>query len=279
VAAACSLAVLCGLLALAPLSASARSGDAAKGNAVAKKSIIGGQVADPAAWPFAAGLLFDGSLGCGGSVLSATKVLTAAHCAIGFDISRMSVVTGRANLADPSVGQVHQLTAATVHPEYESTGRYDIAVLTLATPTTAAPVALAANPEANTLVKPGKRLSVAGWGSQKPAGGNLSNVLKKVNLRVLRPRNCLFTFGFDLFIPQTMVCAQGTKKIGKKKKRQFTSACRGDSGGPVVASTPAGVRQVAVVSFGPRKCGRVYPAVYAKVAPAGGFIASAMAAP
>jgi secreted trypsin-like serine protease len=131
----------------------------------------------------------------------------------------------------------------------------------------------------NAALAPGRRVFVAGWGSQKPAGGNLSNVLKQATLKVLRARECLFTFGPDMFVPQTMFCAQGSKKLGKKSKKQFTSACRGDSGGPVVANTPAGLRQVGVVSFGPRKCGRVFPAVYARVAAGADFIAAAIAAP
>ena len=96
---------------------------------------------------------------------------------------------------------------------------------------------------------------------------------------MLRARPCLSIFGPHNFNPQTMLCGQGTKKVGNKRKKQFTSACRGDSGGPVIANTAAGVRQVGVVSFGPRKCGKIFPAVYAKVSSGSDFIAAAVAAP
>jgi secreted trypsin-like serine protease len=267
----CALALLGGLTAVAAA--------ASPGGPKARPSIVGGKAANPANWPFAAAVLFNGQIGCGGSVLAPTKVLTAAHCAYGVDLSRLTVVTGRPNLADPTAGETSTVASAAVHPSYADSGTHDLAVLTLTTPTSAAAATPASASESAAALKPGKKVFVAGWGSQKPAGGNLSSVLKQVALRALRARFCLFTFGFDLFYPQTMLCAQGTKKLGNKRKRQFTSACRGDSGGPVVANTPAGVRLVAVVSFGPRKCGRVYPAVYAKVAAGADFIAAAVAAP
>ena len=62
----------------------------------AGKAIIGGSVADPAAWPFEAAILRKGRLHCGGSVIAPTKILTAAHCALGFSATQLSVVTGRA---------------------------------------------------------------------------------------------------------------------------------------------------------------------------------------
>jgi secreted trypsin-like serine protease len=271
-AAGCALAVSCALVpVISPALAASKS-------PTARPSVVGGRVADPAAWPFAAAILFDGSVGCGGSVVAPTKILTAAHCALAEGVSHLQVVTGRPNLADGTVGQVSAVTAATVHPDYESTGQHDLAVLTLAQPTTAAPATPAGAGDSAALA-PGKRVVIAGWGSQKPAGGNLSNVLKQTTLKVHRARDCFFVYGPDVFVPQTMFCANGTKLIGKKSKKQHTSACRGDSGGPLVANTPSGVRQVGVVSFGPRKCGRVYPAVYARVAAGADFIASAIAAP
>ncbi len=268
-AASCALALSC---ALVPVVAAAKEGP------TARPSIVGGKVADPAAWPFAAAILFDGRVGCGASVLSSTKVLTAAHCALGISLTRLQVVTGRPNLADPGAGQSSGVLSATVHPDFTVTGDHDLAVLRLATPTSA-PAVIPATPSDNGAIAPGKRVQVAGWGSQKPGGGSISAVLKQTTLRVLRARPCLSIFDPHNFNPGSMFCAQGTKKIGKKSKKQFTSACRGDSGGPVIANTPAGVRQVGVVSFGPRKCGKVFPAVYAKVSSGSDFIAAAVAAP
>ena len=271
-------AAIAGIAALcAPLFAATATADSS-GGPTAKSSIVGGKVADPAVWPFAAAILFDGQVGCGGSVLAPTKILTAAHCALGIPLARLQVVTGRPNLADPSVGQTSSVSSATVHPDYVNSGQHDLAVLNLAQATTATPVTPATASD-NGALKPGKRVLVAGWGSQKPAGGRLSSVLKQTIMKVHRARDCLFVFGPDMFVPQTMFCANGTKLIGKKRNKQHTSACRGDSGGPLIASTPAGVRQVGVVSFGPRKCGKIFPAVYARVAAGADFIASAVAAP
>jgi secreted trypsin-like serine protease len=46
--------------------------------------IVGGNLADPAEYPSQVSIRSLGSHGCGGTIISETWVLTAAHCLTGF---------------------------------------------------------------------------------------------------------------------------------------------------------------------------------------------------
>jgi secreted trypsin-like serine protease len=77
-----------------------------------------------------------------------------------------------------------------------------------------------------------------------------------------------------------MICALGRKIRRIHSRLPFhTTSCIGDSGGPVVANTPAGPRLVGVVSAGPFPCGLDAPSIYARVSSRLGFITRAAATP
>jgi hypothetical protein len=78
----------------------------------------------------------------------------------------------------------------------------------------------------------------------------------------------------------TMICALG-KLIRRFHSRLpfHSTSCSGDSGGPVIADTPAGARLVGLVSAGPFPCGLGGPSVYARVASRLGFIRRAAGLP
>jgi secreted trypsin-like serine protease len=236
----------------------------------AQGSIVGGYRADPAEWPFIAVLYVGGRFNCGGSVISSTEVLTAAHCARGVRVSKMRIVTGRPNLKETSVGQTIAVAAKRVHPDYAINQRHDLAVLTLAEPTIAPPVMIASEAEDATFSVPGTALRVAGYGARDLFGYLFPRLLKQTVERVLSTRRCRRVYG-RFFSGRTMICAQGGRIPFARGIR--TQVCRGDSGGPLVADTPAGPRQLGVVSFGGFFCGDPYsPSSYARVADALDFI-------
>ena len=138
----------------------------ASASATAHSSIVGGKKADFSQWPFAVTLFYRRHLICGGSVIAPTRVLTAAHCAVGLKVKRMRIVANRPRLRDTSVGERIDVVAKAVHPDYKRTLRHDFAVLTLAHATTAPPVALATPEEDVTASAPGVLLRVAGWGPE-----------------------------------------------------------------------------------------------------------------
>lgn len=239
----------------------------------AHSSVVGGGPADPAQWQFNVAIFRKGHLHCGGSVISATRVLTAAHCVAGFNLANFQVIAGRPDLRNPSVGEMIPVASGRVHPDFEQTALHDIAVLDLAQPTTMTPIALATPEQAAALALPGAQLRVAGYGAVKPFGVRLSPVLKATIEQVRTDQRCLRAYTRDLYAPESMLCALGPKRKHPGHFKIHTSACSGDSGGPLVADTPSGPLEIGTVSYGGALCGLpAAPTVYSRVSTALDFI-------
>jgi trypsin len=240
----------------------------------AHASVVGGGRADPAQWPFAVAIFRKGRMHCSGSVIAPTKVLTAGHCVAGFNVANLQVIIGRPTLRDTAAGQVIGVTSGRVHPDFEQTGLHDVAVLTLAQPTSVTPVALATPQQDAALGAAGAQLQVAGYGATNPFGTHLSGFLKTTTEQVRTENRCLKAYTSDLFAPESMICALGARRKKAGRFKIHTSACSGDSGGPLVASTPTGPIELGTVSFGGALCGLPSaPSVYSRVSASLGFIA------
>jgi secreted trypsin-like serine protease len=238
-------------------------------------SIVGGGPADPTQWPYAVAIFRKGHMHCGGSVIGPTKVLTAGHCVAGFNLARFQVIVGRPNLRDQATGQAIAVSSGRVHPDFEQTGLHDVAVLNLAQPTSAPPIALANAAQSVAATAPGTRLRVAGYGAVNPFGSRLSPFLKSTFEIVRTDRRCLKAYTKDLYASESMLCALGPKRKKPGRFKIHTSACSGDSGGPLVADTPTGTIEVGTVSFGGALCGLPSaPTVYSDVATSLDFISS-----
>jgi trypsin len=267
-----SAAVLLALSCSAGVIVAAPAGGAPK----AGKAIIGGSVADPAAWPFEAAILRKGRLHCGGSVIAPTKILTAGHCVLGFNLAQFSVVTGRAILSDDATGQTLPVASAAVHPDFANTMRHDVAVLTLAAPTSSPRIALPTAEQAAAATAPGTLLRVAGWGARHPLGGALANALRKTTERVRVNKRCRRAYR-SFYSGGAMLCAMGKRLRKYKRAPIHSTACSGDSGGPLVADASSGPIVVGTVSFGSPVCGfAASPTVYSRVSDSLPFIQSAL---
>ena len=261
-----ALALACALTGLA-----APAGGAAAPRA--HSSVVGGGRADPVQWPFAVAIFRKGHMHCSGSVIGPTKVLTAGHCVAGFNLANFQVIVGRSDLRDQAGGQIIAVSSGRVHPDFEQTGLHDVAVLNLAQPTSAPPIALAISAQSTSLIQPGVSLRVAGYGATNPFGSQLSPFLKSTSEIVRTDRRCLKAYTRDLYAPESMLCALGAKRKKPGRFRIHTSACSGDSGGPLVADTPTGAVEVGTVSFGGSLCGLpAAPTVYSRVASSLDFI-------
>lgn len=266
-------AALCAVAVAVAAAVPAAPADAGERRATA--SIIGGQRADPAQWPYAAAIFRKGRFHCSGTVIAPTKVLTAAHCVDGFRPAELAVITGRVDHRHDPGGQVFGVVAATPHPDFHKRQIHDIGVITLDGATTAKPVLLPTREEGATYGFPGQFLRVAGWGARHPFGVDLSTVLRTVTEQIRSDRRCRRAYR-RLFVVTTMICSTGRRIKGFGRPRIHETACSGDSGAPLIADLARGAVVIGTVSFGGAFCGLgSTPTVYSRVSDSLAFISTA----
>ena len=214
-------------------------------------AIVGGAAAAEGAYPFMAAITDNsGFQFCGGSVISSTWVITAAHCVQGEQANKVKVVTGRTNLGNTSQGQSIQAAQIVVNPNYDGHG-FDAALIRLSTATTAPPITVATASHDSFEVA-GTVLRVIGWGDQtNTLGLTATNQLREVDVKVVADNQCGQTnFGFDA---PTGVCASDILK----------DSCQGDSGGPMFHNATRVL--IGLVSYGTGCAVPGFPGVYSEV--------------
>ncbi|MEU0784869.1 trypsin-like serine protease [Streptomyces sp. NPDC006173] len=240
----------------------ARKTSLSAGTSTAKidPKIIGGTTTSIGTAPFMAQLWYydeanDIGFFCGGSVVSPTKILTAAHCVKGYDWkANGAVITGTSQLASgstlPQGATVSAPWRQWNHPSYSSTTiDNDIAVITLANPVSAKPIRMTTSGDTASYTSADAKLF--GWGRTSSTTDDISQTLKTATLPINSDTTCKSAYGGD-FVAGHMVCA-GTKATGTDAGT--TTACNGDSGGPLIVKDSAGVnRIVGVVSWGVEDC-------------------------
>jgi secreted trypsin-like serine protease len=195
---------------------------------------------------------------CGGSLIAAQVVLTAAHCVLDSSgatvtVSDIEVVLGKRDLAAPSGGEHLAVARIQVPASYRRTRSPDVAVVTLASPSAQTPIGLVSR---SVDWRPGTRSRVAGWGLTRE-GGKPSHVLRHVSIPILRGADCRRAYGSS-FRSTSMLCA-GALKGGK-------DSCQGDSGGPLmVRGQDRQLLLAGVVSWGNGCARRGFPGIYARV--------------
>ena len=180
---------------------------------------------------------------CGGTLISSTHVLTAAHCfedkGVFIAASSIRVLLGEHNVADNEFTSV-DVAEIINHPNYDSrTTDNDYAILRLENRVTfnnkVSPACLPADLSstyANVLA------TATGWGSLRFEGPS-PNVLQEVDVTVVTNAECNRAYRGK--ITSNMVCAADSGK----------DSCEGDSGGPLIA--PENGRQALVRTLYPRK--------------------------
>ncbi len=265
----------------------------------AKASIIGGAPASIASFPFQVAL-YDPQAGspaagffCGGVIVDATHVVTAAHCITGGggrqagSAATIEVLAGSSTLEDPtepgSVRDPVQSGAVDSHYSAQSS-QDDVALLTLARPlwpgsvapslngvNTIAPLPLdpeKASAHANPNVTPAIVATASGWGDVNPAPNGSPSYptsLRAVRMPLVSDSVCEEQYAsIEQPISSSMICAGGG--------RSHVDTCYGDSGGPLVvdqdtpAQPPGDYVLVGLVDFGNGCAQPGYAGVYTRIA-------------
>ncbi|KAJ8730741.1 hypothetical protein PYW08_002154 [Mythimna loreyi] len=227
--------------------------------------IVGGAVAPVFAHPYLAGLLIDivgltSPSACGGSLLSSTRVLTAAHC--WFDgrnqAHRITVVLGSQFLFHGGVRV--PASAIAIFPTYDSrTFANDIAMLYL-------PVRVPLSGQIQPIALPtGKLLQMdytdelvtaAGYGRYSDVTNPTTNTqARNVMLEVISLAKCRSFYGN--LVQDSNICTNGYGGVG---------ICQGDSGGPLTMNVQGQQVLIGVSSFVARDgCELEYPSAFARV--------------
>ncbi|XP_013197969.1 brachyurin [Amyelois transitella] len=227
--------------------------------------IVGGVPAALGQYPYQAGLISDivGLTGrgvCGGSLVTASRVITAAHC--WFDGQnqawRITVVLGSVLLF--SGGNRIETSAVATHPSWlPLLVRNDVAVIYLPTPVTlSATINTIALPSGNQLSEnfAGSTATASGFGVTSDGSGiSTDQFLSHVSLNVITNSVCSYAFPFIL--QSSNICTSGVGGIG---------VCGGDSGGPLVVQRDGRPVLIGITSFGSALgCEINLPSAYARV--------------
>ncbi|XP_050293726.1 trypsin-4-like [Anthonomus grandis grandis] len=213
--------------------------------------IVGGQDANIQDYPYQVSIMLDSSHVCGGSILTTTFILSAAHCF--YEVSSPSRFTIRVGSSSrTSGGTVLQVLKINSHSSFNfDTFDYDVAVVQLASAMTfgtgVQPIQL---PTATTSFSNGQIAVATGWG-YVANDGPLASVLQVVTIPLITTTTCRTKYYGSDPISDRMICAGSAGK----------DSCTGDSGGPLVSN---GI-QLGIVSWGD-VCGQAStPGVYTKI--------------
>ncbi|MFG3587766.1 S1 family peptidase [Streptomyces sp. NPDC047990] len=196
----------------------------APGAVAAPQPIVGGTTTTTAAYPFMMQIT-DASQHqfCGGTLVAADKVVTAAHCVTGETAAGVRVVGGRTYL-DGTNGTVGKVSRIWVHPGYtDATSGDDVAVLTLSASMPYTPAAYVGATDTRVYAA-GTTARIVGWGTTSENGAS-SDRLRTATVPIVSDAGCGSAYGSG-YVASDMVCA-GYPNGG-------TDTCQGDSGGPLL---------------------------------------------
>ena len=231
--------------------------------------IINGDPANEGEYPAQGYLEVETSAGfgaCGGTVVSPTKFLTAAHCAVEVaadnSIEALPPSAFVVGLGDVTVGpqmDAHFISSVAVHPDYAEDAfgnTNDVAVLTFDAPVTETPMRVI-RPSETALWEPGDIATIIGWGVTET--GFESDDLLEATAPIRSDADCTNAYG-AAFVQSTMVCAGAADPDSGS-----SDTCQGDSGGPLLVDDGPGFTTTGVVSWGNGCNLEGFPGIYSRI--------------
>ncbi|GBP00005.1 Trypsin CFT-1 [Eumeta japonica] len=232
--------------------------------------IVGGSATTIQQYPFMASMDylwwgFFWSPSCGGSLITTTTVLSAAHCYHGDRPAEWRTRLG--STSSRNGGTIHATAFFIIHERYNTPTRLenDVAIVRLATPAVlSASVGLARIAGAGYNLADNTAVTAVGWGALWYEGPS-SDTLQHVQVFTINQNICTQRYAFLKTQPghqntpdvtANMLCA-GILDVGGR------DACQGDSGGPLLHQ---GDIVVGITSWGHECAHATYPGVNARVA-------------
>ncbi len=227
----------------------------------AHASIIGGTIAENGTFPwlaYIADFKNEEEIGlCTGTVVASNVILTAAHCAEDVETGVLNepanyrIVTGNIDW-ESAPRQVSAVSRIIVYPGFApGVLDRDAALLVLATPTIAPVISLWATGTVNA----GTAALIAGWGQTYFERETLTERLRWANTVVQGPEWC--ALHAPPFYEHDELCAINPPSYS-------TGVCHGDSGGPLLASSPSGLIEIGITSHGYAECSTAEPSVFTR---------------
>lgn len=240
--------------------------------------IINGTIAPHQRYPYAVFFQDYDFVFCGGSLIAADVVLTAAHCIPEEDdyAGNITVMEGEYNLTDGELGDVVRIRENVRHPLYqnETNNDFDIALTFLERPTTIETDRLIYLNRNDSYPPDDTIATYLGWGVVNTRG-EASSILREVDVSVMTNEECIQINGTTIYnnmhfsmsghITPNMMC---TFAKGK-------DSCQRDSGGPLIVrgeDANSSDVQIGVSSWGVNCADRIFPGVASRVSSSWDFI-------
>lgn len=229
--------------------------------------IINGQDAKRCDWIWQAQLrtVWDGNATCGGTLISDTWVLSAAHCTFGKPTEGFEVVLGNYHRAGMTPGAVSRTVKRIVqNPSFNFRYlRNNLALIELTSPVSLEGcVGAVCLPEADDALADGEECWITGWGTTRVGWFTFPQNLQEAKLTTVSNSDCQKDGAYPNWaITQDMVCASGKTSDG-----EFMDACHGDYGGPLVCQRKGAWYLHGVSSFSYGCARATHPGVWARTA-------------